>query len=144
MAKRQNWLLDELASAGRENLDAVHASRYDAKENAAAAEEIHLLRQLGLDRTSELVDIGAGTGQFAVAVASVCSRVVAVDVSPVMLHVLREKVRASGVSNLEIAEAGFLTYEHRGDAKPISCTHAMHFIICPTSGRQWRCSEFAA
>ena len=80
MAKRQNWLLDERASAGRENLDEVHAARYDTKENAAAADEVRLLRQLGLDRTSELVDIGAGTGQLAVAVAPVCSRVVAVDV----------------------------------------------------------------
>lgn len=95
--QRYNWMLNELASAGRENLDAVHASRYDAKENAAAADEVCLLRQLGLDRSSEIVDIGAGTGQFAVAAAAVCSRVVAVDVSPVMLGVLRESTFATSI-----------------------------------------------
>jgi hypothetical protein len=30
------WLLDEVASAGRENLDAGHVGRYDAKEDAGA------------------------------------------------------------------------------------------------------------
>ena len=128
-AKRYPWLLDELASAGRENLDEVHASRYDTKEDAAAAEEVRLLRQLGLDRTSELVDIGAGTGQFAVAVAPVCARVVAVDVSPAMLRVLRDKVHAAGISNLEIVEGGFLTYEHRGrEADFVYSRYALHHL----------------
>ena len=68
------WELDEMASAGRENLDADHVSRYDAKEDAAAAAEVALLEGLGLDRQSHVVDIGAGTGQFTLAVASVCAR----------------------------------------------------------------------
>lgn len=33
------WLLDEVANAGRENLDADHVSRYDSKEDAAATDE---------------------------------------------------------------------------------------------------------
>jgi ubiquinone/menaquinone biosynthesis C-methylase UbiE len=128
-AKRYAWLLDEVASAGRENLDTAHASKYDTKEDAAAAEEIRLLRQLGLDGTSHLVDIGAGTGQLAVAAARVCARVVAVDVSPVMLSVLREKVRAANLSSLEIIEGGFLTYEHRGrEADFVYSRYALHHL----------------
>lgn len=38
------WLLDEVASAGRENLDADHVSRYDSKMDAEAAEELVLLK----------------------------------------------------------------------------------------------------
>jgi hypothetical protein len=37
---RPGWLLDELAFAGRENLDPEHAARYDAKEDAGAREEV--------------------------------------------------------------------------------------------------------
>lgn len=114
MAHGYNWLLDELASAGRENLDATHASQYDAKEDAGAQEELALLRKLGLDGESEVVDIGAGTGQFTMAVAPACARVVAVDVSPIMLAVLKAKVEASGLSNVEVVRSGFLTYEHQG------------------------------
>jgi cyclopropane fatty-acyl-phospholipid synthase-like methyltransferase len=81
MTNAYNWLLDEVASAGRENCGVKHASQPDAKEDAGALEELTLLQKLGLNGQSEVVDIGAGTGQFALAAASACARVVAVDVS---------------------------------------------------------------
>ncbi len=112
---RRGWLLDEVASAGRENLDADHAALYDEKEDAKAAQEVELLRGLGLDERAQVVDLGAGTGQFTAAVAHACARVVAVDISPVMLARLRAKVAASRLSNVEFVEAGFLTYEHSGN-----------------------------
>jgi len=34
------WLLDQVASAGRENLDAEHASRYDAEADVGAPGEV--------------------------------------------------------------------------------------------------------
>jgi len=58
------WLLDEVASAGRENLDAGHVARYDDKEDASAVEEVALLQRLGLTSSSIVIDVGAGTGQF--------------------------------------------------------------------------------
>jgi len=39
------WLLDELETAGRENLDAGHAARYDDKEEANAPAEVERLRR---------------------------------------------------------------------------------------------------
>lgn len=110
------WVLDELRSAGRENLDVDHVAHYDEKEDASAGAEVALLVDLGLDRRSRVVDLGAGTGQFTLAVASFCAEVVAVDVSPVMLDRLRAKVAASGVSNVEVVHAGFVTYERHGPA----------------------------
>ena len=108
------WLLDERATAGRENLDAAHVARYDAKEDAAALDEVRLLQGLGLDAKSTVLDLGAGTGQFALAVAPLCSRVIAADVSPVMQEVLHAKVEAAGHRNIECVSAGFVTYEHSG------------------------------
>lgn len=129
MAKNDAWMLDEVASAGRENLDVNHASRYDIKEDAHALEKVMLLKTLGLNKQSEIVDIGAGTGQFALAVASACARVVAVDVSPVMLAVLKAKVVASHLSNVEVVQAGFLTYEHQGrQADFVYSRYALHHI----------------
>jgi SAM-dependent methyltransferase len=109
------WLLDEVASAGRENLDPEHVSRYDGKEDAGASDEVALLRGLGLTPESVVIDIGAGTGQFALAVAPWCARVIAVDVSSVMLDRLRAKIDAVGVNNIGVEQAGFLTYRHRGE-----------------------------
>ena len=123
------WLLDELASAGRENLDAGHVARYDAKVDAEAADEVRCGRALGLSATSVVVDIGAGTGQFTVAVAAECARVVAVDVSPVMLETLRSKIERVGADNVEVVQAGFLTYEHRGQpADFVYSRYALHHL----------------
>ncbi len=115
-AESPGWRLNEVASAGRENLDPDHVALYDEKSDAKAAEEVELLVALGLDEASTVVDLGAGTGQFTLAVAARCARVVAVDVSPVMLARLRSKVIASGLPNVDVVHAGFLSYEHSGGA----------------------------
>jgi ubiquinone/menaquinone biosynthesis C-methylase UbiE len=123
------WMLDEVAGAGRENLDGEHVRRYDGKEDAGAAEEVALLTAQGLGADSVLVDLGAGTGQLTLAAAPRCARVVAVDVSPVMLQILREKVTASGLGNIEVVQAGFLTYEHTGAAADIVYSrYALHHL----------------
>jgi SAM-dependent methyltransferase len=126
---RHGWLLVELASAGRENLDAAHVARYDAKEDAGAGEEVALCQALGLWSGSTAIDIGAGTGQFAIAAAPVCARVVAVDVSGVMLERLRAKLAGAGLTNVELAHAGFLSYEHRGEPVDlIYSRYALHHL----------------
>lgn len=128
-AMAPGWLLDELAHVGRENVDADHVSRYDEKMDSAAAVEVALCRRLGLDGRSVVVDLGTGTGQFALAVAAECARVIAVDVSPVMLNALRAKARQADVDNLEILRAGFLTYEHQGPpADVVYSRWALHHI----------------
>ena len=123
------WLLDEVAVAGRENFDPEHVSRYDGKEDGAAAEEVALLGDLGLAQDSVVIDLGAGTGQFTLAVAPRCGHVVAVDVSSVMLDRLRAKLDAAAVDNVEVEQAGFLTYRHRGEpADVIYSRLALHHL----------------
>jgi SAM-dependent methyltransferase len=123
------WLLDELAKAGRENLDSAHVERYDRKMDARASEEVELLRSWGLDTSSVVVELGCGTGQFALTAAQSCRRVVAVDVSPVMRERLRRKVDEAAIGNVEIAAAGFLTYEHTGDISDfVYSRYALHHL----------------
>jgi SAM-dependent methyltransferase len=105
------WLLDELALAGPEHVDPAAVECYEQKAGFDPAPELELLRELGLDHTSTLVDLGAGTGVFARAAARVAARVVAVDVSPAMVEAMR-----SNPSGIEVVEAGLLTYDHRGPA----------------------------
>jgi len=128
-ATAPGWMLDELASAGRENLDAEHVARYDGKMDAAAAEELALLRNLGLAEESVVVDIGAGTGQFTLAVAAACARVVAVDISPVMLAHLQARIDEMGLDNVDLVRGGFLTYVHQGDtADFVYSRYALHHL----------------
>jgi len=123
------WLLDEEANAGRENLDPLHVWRYDQKEDAQAEDELAILTRLGLSRNSVVVDLGAGTGQFALAAARVCGRVVAVEVSPVMLEALMRRVNAVGVTNVDVVGSGFLTYEHEGPLADFAYSrYALHHL----------------
>jgi SAM-dependent methyltransferase len=78
-----------------------------------------------LDGTSTVIDFAAGTGQFALAAAGRFRRVIAVEISPAMLAVLRE--HALGASGLQVVEAGFLSYEHVGPpADGVYTRHALH------------------
>lgn len=122
-------MLDEIEHAGRENLDAEHVSLYDSKEGWDVASEVELLIDLGLDEGSLLVDMGAGTGQLTMAVARRGARVVAVDISPLMLEQLRHKMVAAGVNNVECVQAGFLSYEHSGPpAEFVYSRWALHHL----------------
>ena len=126
--KRQ-WFTDELGHAGRENLDPEHVARYDAKENSGAAAEVGLLGRLGLGDDSVLIEFGPGTGQFTVAAAPRCGRLVAVDVSEPMLAGLAAKIAGRGLDNVELVRAGFLSYEHSGE--PVSFVYsrlALHHL----------------
>jgi ubiquinone/menaquinone biosynthesis C-methylase UbiE len=124
-----NWVLDELAHAGHEHLDASYVATYEAKAGYDAEADLAALRELGFGPSSTVVDLGAGTGRFALAAARECVHVVAVDVSPAMVDVLRQRVAAGGVSNVTVVQAGFLSYEHVGDPAPfVFSRNALHQI----------------
>jgi ubiquinone/menaquinone biosynthesis C-methylase UbiE len=109
-------LRDEIALAGAEHLDPRYVDAYDRKAGFDPEPDLALLRGRGLGAGSTLVDLGAATGTFAVAAAAEAARVVAVDVSPAMVAAARARVAALGVTNVECVQAGFLSYEHAGEA----------------------------
>jgi SAM-dependent methyltransferase len=127
--ERPAWYPDELAHAGPEHLDDAYVQGYDRKAQTDPAEDLTLLRELGLNEESTLVDLGAGTGAFALAAAPLCRRVVAVDVSPAMIDYLRRQADQRGIDNLDCVRAGFLSYEHRGESVDIVYTrNALHHL----------------
>jgi len=107
-------LLDEVALAGPEHLDPAHVRGYDRKTAFDPSADVALLRDRGLGAESTLVDIGAGTGTFALAAARVSGSVIAVDVSPAMLATAWAKAEQLGIDNVEYVRAGFLGYRHSG------------------------------
>jgi SAM-dependent methyltransferase len=124
-------MIDELAYAGPEHLDADFVAGYDRKQGTIpddhAAAGLAVLQAHGIGPTSTIVDLGAGTGRFALAAAKVVGRVVAVDVSPAMLDHLGGRVAAAGLSNVTCVRAGFLSYVHEGPAPDAVYTrNALH------------------
>jgi len=117
-------LLREIALAGSEHLDASYVASYDQKAGFDPNPDIEGLRARGLGAGSTLIDFGAGTGTLVVAAASICKRVIAVDVSPAMIDAIRAKT-----TNVECVQAGFLSYEHTGEAPDFIYTrNALHHL----------------
>ncbi|MGH3313969.1 MAG: class I SAM-dependent methyltransferase [Streptomyces sp.] len=123
-----DWMPDELAHGGPEHFDAGFIAGFDRKQgHPDPSADIALLHGHGLSASSVVVDFGAGTGQFAVPAARHFGRVVAAEISPAMRDVLRERATAEGLSSLECAPGGFLTYEHTGaPADAVFTRHALH------------------
>ncbi len=120
---------NEMVTAGRENLDPAHVARYDRKEGDASTNAESELMRSRHPNAATVIDIGAGTGQFAIAASRWATRVVAVDVSPVMLDRLRTKLADAAVGNVECVEAGFLSYSHQGDSADVIYSRlALHHL----------------
>ena len=124
----RSWMLDELAYAGPEHLDPAFVAGFDRKQGYLdTAEDLAILREHGAGQAATVVDLGTGTGRFALAVAPLVRRVVAVDVSPAMLAVVQGRVAEAGLGNVECVRAGFLSYEHTGaPADAVYTRNALH------------------
>ena len=122
------WMLDELAHAGPEHLDLDFVAGYERKQGYPdPAEDLAVLAAHGLNETSIVVDLGAGTGRFALAAARRFGRVTAVDISPAMLEYLRDRAATAAVTNLACVQAGFLSYQHAGPpADAVYTRNALH------------------
>lgn len=123
----RSWFLNETAHAGRDHLDPTWVRGYDRKAAFDPRPSLELLLAHGMDEQATLVDLGCGTGTFALTAAAHCRRVVAVDVSPPMIAEVAAKAERSGVGNVEPVLAGFLSYEHQGEpADVVHTRNALH------------------
>jgi trans-aconitate methyltransferase len=116
----KTWMLDEIAYAGPEHLDPEFIAGYDRKQGFPdPSADIDAMRALGMNKQSTIVDLAAGTGQFARAAVGEFGRVVAVDVSPAMVAHLRS-------SGLDVVQAGFLSFQPDGPVDGVFTRNALH------------------
>jgi len=105
-----DWYYDEEAQKGVDyrKIEAVQA--YDLKMQQLRnleqeVEEVKEATRLG--REEVLLDMGTGTGEFAVGISRHCRLVYAVDPSPAMLEAAQEKALSRGGRILRSCGAAF-------------------------------------
>ncbi len=85
MAGRPPWIYDELRQVGLDFADAAAVADYDRNQGSDPAAERTLIARLGITADSTVIDLGCGTGSFALEAARSGAEVHAVDVSRAML-----------------------------------------------------------
>jgi putative AdoMet-dependent methyltransferase len=126
------WQYDEMK---------LYGVKFDSEEFADKYDEHHLkfrdyqketeerIKLLALDRESAIIDMGCGTGAFAIHAAGYFSKIYAVDVSQLMINHARKKANEIGIDNVEFHHAGFLTYKHQDEpVNGIVSTLALHHL----------------
>jgi ubiquinone/menaquinone biosynthesis C-methylase UbiE len=109
-----DWWLDEQAHAGPEHLDPAYVAGYERKAGYDPGPDVSVLLAHGVGRQSTVLDLGAGTGTFSLAISPHVRGVIAVDVSPAMVSALAGRIRAGATPNVTVVQAGFVSYEHDG------------------------------
>jgi putative AdoMet-dependent methyltransferase len=132
MTKVPAWLYDEMKFSGVDFTRMDEVAAYDAmhtkmRDYARMTDEI--VRRLSLDSTSTVIDLGCGTGAFALHAAEKCRTIYAVDVSEAMLEYCRKKAEQKGITNIVYCHSGLLSYEHRGGpADAAVCVAVLHHL----------------
>ncbi|MBF0529022.1 MAG: class I SAM-dependent methyltransferase [Deltaproteobacteria bacterium] len=126
------WQYDETKTQGVDYTTAEVVAAYDRMHRKfrdyAKSSEI-ILQRLGLDSSSIVIDLGAGTGAFALHAAKTCRTVYAVDISTEMLNYCRQQAERDGLENIVFCHGGLLTYEHSAEpADAIVCVAVLHHL----------------
>lgn len=127
-----DWFYNEMRHAGVDYDDpaqvAVYNQRHqrfrDYRKDAEA-----VVRMLGLTPEQTVIDLGSGTGAFALHAAPFCQTLYAVDVSRAMLEYCEEKTVERNLRNIVFCHGGFLTYEHAGvPVDAVVSTASLHHL----------------
>ncbi|MDP7289039.1 MAG: class I SAM-dependent methyltransferase, partial [Phycisphaerae bacterium] len=123
---------DETAKISTDYGDTAEARNYDNRHSHPErndAEYREILDRLDPQADWTLMDIGAGTGTFAIAAAGRCREVYAVDISQAMLDIAAGKAHDAGADNMKFLRGGFLTYEHAAEPLDAITSHlALHHL----------------
>lgn len=130
MTSFPNWYFDESKMAGVDFKDAAQVEVYDRNQTASTPEkERALVTRLGITADHTVIDLGAGTGNFAIQAALTGASVHAVDISQTMLAYAQTKAQKAGANTIEFHQAGFLSYEHQDKLADFVVTkNALHIL----------------
>lgn len=123
---------DELKQIGVDYADKKQVEVYDAqmqklRDIKKEIEEISAAVNLKAEQV--IVEIGTGTGEFAIEVSKYCKKVIALDVSKTMLDFAKEKAKKRGRNNIEFIHGGFLTFNHPEESVDAVITQlALHHL----------------
>lgn len=109
-----DWQWNELQQVGTDYTDLKEVEIYDQRMGNfrnVDRENGDMLEMLDLPAEASVLEIGCGTGRFAIAAAQAGLEVTAVDVSEIMLEYVTQKTGTLGLPKITTQHAGFITMD---------------------------------
>jgi len=119
---RPAWRYEQMQPGGVNDPSVRYARTYDERHQAFGnygrqAEEI--LAFLGADGQRTALDMGRGTGAYALHAARYYRNIPAGDISQAMLKCTRRKAGSARLTNIALHRDGFLTCDHNREDEPV-------------------------
>jgi putative AdoMet-dependent methyltransferase len=108
------WTYDEFIQTGTDYTDFKKVEAYDNKMlkfRNYKQEAESILKILNINSNDTLLEIGTGTGHFAIEAAKKCKKVYAIDVSQTMLDYAKLQAEKENITNIEWFNYGFLSFD---------------------------------
>lgn len=129
MQRVPRWYYNELQQAALDVDSMSHAEVFDRDQGGDPESAQQIIQRLGISREHRLIDLGCGTGSFALNAAETCGAIDAVDVSRAMLSYASTQADIRGIQNIVFHHGGFLSYEHGADPADFVITrYALHHL----------------
>lgn len=129
---KPEWQYDEMKLSGVNYNSTEFSDKYDERHQKMRdfkKEAEERIKLLGLESQSTVIDMGCGTGAFAINAASYYKKIYAIDISQLMINHARKKANEAGIDNIEFHHGGFLTYEHKDEpVDGIVCSLVLHHL----------------
>jgi SAM-dependent methyltransferase len=86
--------------------------RFEEGEDNYEAGVLRMIKEHGVDfRGASILDVGCGSGMYTIRIAREAARVTALDVSDVMLDILREDAEGLGLRNIDYVRSDWMEYD---------------------------------
>ncbi len=129
----KDWIYNEFKHVGVDYSQKENAEIYD--DQMESFRDYENEAKLIIDgcgfknpENSTVIDIGCGTGAFAIHAAKYFKKVYAVDVSKEMLHIAKSKAKVKGIENIEFCNSGFLQFQLNTEVDLVFSKWAFHHL----------------
>lgn len=129
----QEWIYNEFNKVGTDYSKEEVVGDYDDDMEQFRdydQEVLTFLEKLGVTNPEDLtvIDLGCGTGAFAIHAAKHFKKIIAVDVSPETLTIADAKAEARDIHNIEFINSGFLQFQPTEPVDVIHTKWTLHHI----------------
>ena len=115
MSQHSRWYYNEFKQIGIDYTDLKVVQAYDLcmqKLRNIENEANSIRGLLNIKDTDIVLEIGTGSGELALKLSAHCRKVVAIDISKIMIDFAKVKAESQKKTNIQFYNAGFLTYEN--------------------------------